>query len=149
MGIVAIFNAAIWILILSVGNDLNLVDLFGHQLCWSVLSYYACYMMYDAYISVSLREDKSIVNNGHSAKAMKAAIGLSIIANTGLLMVDVVFNFAYSEETNPTYYYLWKWIFALMSYASSIFICAVMFFIVMSKDRSELSTRPVDYESSN
>jgi hypothetical protein len=139
-------NAIVWILILSVGNKQNLVGLFGHQLCWSLLAYYACYTMYDAYVSVTLREDKSIINNGFSAKAMKVAIGTSITAQTGLLLVDIIFNFAYSEETAPTYYYLWAWMFSLVLYMSSTALITIMFFIVFGPDRADMmnKTRPVD-----
>jgi len=65
----------VWLLILSVGNNPGLVDLFGHQLSWSLIAFYASYTMYDAYVSISLREDTSIINNGYSAGAMKVAIG--------------------------------------------------------------------------
>jgi len=106
--------------------------------------------MYDAYVSVSLREDKSIINNGFSAKAMKAAIATSIIANTGLLLVDIIFNFAYSEEESPTYYYLWAWMFSLVLYMSSTAIITIMFFIVFGPDRAEMmhKTQPVDIMTS-
>lgn len=101
--------------------------------------------MYDAYVSISLREDKSIINNGFSAKAMKVAIVTNIFANTGLLLVDIVFNFAYSEENSPTYYYLWSWIFSLFLYVSSVAVITIMFFIVFGPDRSEIiKTKPVD-----
>lgn len=55
MGVISVAIAAIWTLILSVGNKTTLVDLFGHQLCWSLVAYYASYSMYDAYVAMSLR----------------------------------------------------------------------------------------------
>jgi len=72
---------------------------FGHQLCWSLLAYYACYTMYDAYVSISLREDNSILRNPSSKSLMKVAIGTQVLANTALLLVDIIFNFAYAEES--------------------------------------------------
>lgn len=63
--------------------------------------------------------------------------------------MDVVFNFAYSEENRPTYYYLWKWMFALVLYVSTTAILCVLFFIVFGADRTMPTSKPVDCMVSN
>jgi len=62
--------------------------------------------------------------------------------------VDVVFNFAYSEDSKPSYYYLWKWIFALVLYVSSAAILVALFFIVAGKDHSEHAPKAIEYVDS-
>jgi len=56
VGIISVGIALMWTLILSTGNKKTLVDAFGHQLCWSLVAYYASYTMYDSYVAMSLRE---------------------------------------------------------------------------------------------
>jgi len=136
MSILAAGNAIIWLLILSIGEtNFGLVDVFGHQLCWTLLSFYSCYMMYDCMVSASLNEGSGIPAN--SISFGKMAIYLSIIGNTALLLVDLVFNFAYDKETSTdSLYFLWRWIFSFVTFASSFAILFCLMLVVLAPDRS-------------
>jgi hypothetical protein len=67
---------------------------------------------------------------------MKVAIVTNIFANTGLLLVGIVFNFTYGEENSPTCYYIWPLSFYLFLYISNAAVTTIMFFIVFGPDRS-------------
>lgn len=135
MSILAFGNALIWLLILSVGTNAASVEVFGEELCWTMLTYYACYMMYDCMVSASLNEGSGIPAT--AIKLGKFAILLSIVGNTALLLNDIVFNFAYDKETsNASYYFLWRWIFSFVAIASTFAILFCLMLIVLAPDRS-------------
>ena len=56
--ILAIGTAVMWIIVLQAA-EVNVVTLFGNDLCWAILGYYMSYIMYDAMVSLGLREDSN------------------------------------------------------------------------------------------
>ena len=60
-----------------------------------------------------------------------------------------MFNFAYSETSVPSYYFLWKWIFALVMDVSSTAILIALFFFVASNDNSAPTPKAIAYVDTN